>query len=188
MGLAGVAGAAGGIGMGLQAAGGLFGGQAQQSAADYQAQVAKYNAQIESQNAAQAIGAGESQAEISEMRTGQQVGQAKAAQASRGVQTGVGSALDVRQGIASAGRVNALTIKNNAARAAYGYQVQGASDTAQAGADIAEGENAMTASLIGTAANVTSDAWKMSQAGLFPSFGTASSSGTSLGISNFGDY
>lgn len=169
---------------GMQVAGGILGGEAQQSAADYQAQVARYNAQVEGQNAGQAIGAGESSAEISEMKTGQELGATKAAQASRGVQTGVGSALDVQNAIKGAGRINALTIKNNAARAAYGYQVQGASDTAQAGADIAEGQNAMTSSLLGAAASAGSDAFKMSQAGLFPSFG---SSGQQLG-NNPGDF
>ncbi len=126
------------VGAGISAYGAYQQGQAQAAAANYQAQVARNNAIIAKQNADAATAAGENQAEQSLMKTGMTVGAARAAAAANGLDPNSGSPLSLQTDTAKTGAVNALTIRNNAAWQAYGDQVQGMSQTAQAGLDQAQ--------------------------------------------------
>lgn len=101
-------------------------------AADFQAQIARNNAQVAKANAHAATQAGEVSAFNSMLRTRAQVGQTKAAQAASGIDVNSGSALQVQQSERVLGMLDALTIRSNAARAAYGYESEAMSDLARA--------------------------------------------------------
>ena len=75
-----------------------------------------------------------------------------------GVSVNTGSAADVRAGTEMLGLSDALTIRSNAAKEAYGQEVAATSDIAQANLDRAEGEQAETAGDIGAAGSLLSGA------------------------------
>lgn len=118
---------------------------AQQQALNYQAQVAANNAKIAQNSAQMATAAGEQQAATSGLKTRANVGAIVASQAAGNVDVNSGSALDVRSSAAELGQLDALTIRSNAAKTAYGYETQAAGDTAQSTLDIASGQNASNA-------------------------------------------
>lgn len=115
----------------MTAAGQQEQGQAQAQADRYNAGIAQINEQIAKQNASYAGAAGEEQAGISEMRTRAQEGSIKAGQAAKGVDVNSGSAVDVQASEAAIGKLDAMTIRSNAAREAYGYQTQAVNQEAQ---------------------------------------------------------
>lgn len=136
--------AAGGIG----AFGAIRQGQAQQASQDYNAKIASNNAQIATQNAAFAGAEGDTNAAAKEMQTRAKVGAITAAQGANGLDVNKGSAVDVRASAAELGQLDAMTIRSNAARQAYGYQTQAVSDNAQSALDRATGKNDATAGYI----------------------------------------
>lgn len=136
---------------------------AQAQAAQYQAQVALNNQKIAGQYAQQAIADGENKVAAKQQQTSQMIGAQRAAMAANGVQLDSGSPLRLQEDTAKLGNVDALTIRNNAAREAYGYQLQGVSYGQQAQLDEATASNAVTAgnlnmfsSIIGGAASLGS--------------------------------
>lgn len=137
------------IGGGIGAIGSLMGGEAQKNAYTYQANVAQMNAKIAQANAAHAIQVGESEAQISGMQTRAQIGETKAIQSGSNLDVNKGSAVDVRSSEADIGQENQMTIRSNAAWTAYGFEVKGAEDTAQANLDMMAGENAKKAGVLG---------------------------------------
>lgn len=141
-------------------------GEAQ--AALFNSEIATANAGIATQNATMVGQAGDAQAGISEQQTRAQVGAIKVNQAAAGVDVNSGSAVDVRNSASGVGMLNALTIRSNAAKQAYGFQTQAASDTAQSKLDVAQAGNDIKA-------------------------GNVAAKGTILGaegasVSNFGNY
>lgn len=126
-------GAVGMTGAKTQAAGSEELGAAQATQALYQAQVARNNAKTAKQNSAWSMEAGDVAAGNEMMKTKAAIGTAKADQGASNVDVNSGSALTSRVGIDEMGTENALTIRSNAAKEAYGYKVQGTSDTAEAG-------------------------------------------------------
>lgn len=134
--------------------GSLISGNAKSESAKYNAAVAANNATIASQNATRAAQAGEAQAAMSQQKTRATVGAIKASQAASGIDVNQGSAVDVRSSAAELGELDAITIRSNAARTAYGYQTQSASDTAQSNLDKFTAENDETASEIGAGTTV----------------------------------
>lgn len=156
IGLAGTA-----LSAGVGVIGAITTANAQSDAAKFQAQVASNNAIIADRQAQTTIAAGEQQATISGLKTRATVGAIKAAQGASNVDVNTGSAVDVRSSQAELGMEDQLTIRSNAARQAYGYQVQSVSDTAQAQLDQQKASSAQTAgflsaggSLIGGASSV----------------------------------
>lgn len=107
---------------------GMMGAQAQAEAAanmaNYQAQVAKNNAVIAEQNAQQAVNVGEANAENQDMKTRATVGSIKAAQGANGIDVNSGSPLDVRTSQEQLGRLDTLTIMNDAFQKAYDFRAQ----------------------------------------------------------------
>lgn len=82
------------------------------------------NAGLAEQQAADAIARGvESESRFRTEVKGA-VGSSRASQAAQGIDVGAGSAVDVQHDIAAVGELDALTIRNNAAREAWGYQTQ----------------------------------------------------------------
>lgn len=102
-------------------------------ASDFQAQIARNNAQIARMNAAAAGEAGDVAAFNSMLRTRDIVGRTKTAQAASGIDVNSGSAVDVQASERMLGMMDALTIRANAARAAYGYEAEAMSESARAG-------------------------------------------------------
>lgn len=124
-------------------------GQAEGANADYQSQVAANNAMIARQNVQMTEAAGASKEAAQGMKTRAAVGTIKTAQGASGVDVNSGSALDVRGAAAKLGALDALTIRSNTAREAYGYEVQATSSEAESKLLTSEGEQARTAGEIG---------------------------------------
>lgn len=114
------------VGAGLSGVTGLLGAEqsakAQQESATYQAQVAANNEQIAKNDAGLAEGAGETAVEQSALKTRATEGAIKASQAASNIDVNSGSAVDVRSSADELGELDALTIRGNAQKQAYGYE------------------------------------------------------------------
>lgn len=117
-------------GMAASAGGGILGamgnmqaGSAQSSMYQYQAGVAGVNAQIAKQNADYALATGEAQAGIKGMEWRSKIGETIARMGASGVAVGQGSSKDVIDSEHMLSRIDQGTIRNNAARQAYGYDI-----------------------------------------------------------------
>jgi len=135
--------------------GSLFGAASSISNGDYQAQVASNNAAVARQNETYAYAAGAEQEQQNALNTRNTVGQEKASQASNGLDVNSGSNVAVRAGSAALGELSGLTIRNNAARAAAGYETEAQSDEAQSALDRSAGISGAVGSLIGGATGTT---------------------------------
>jgi hypothetical protein len=158
----------------LSAFGSSYKGQAQANMYDYQAGVAKINQQINLQNADYERNVGEVEAQESGMKTRAQVGATVAAQASSGLDVNRGSASDVRTSEIEIGQQDENIIRANAARKAYGYEVEATQDSAQAGLYGMAATTAKTSGAIGALSSILSggtsvaDKWlKGQQTGVF---------------------
>jgi hypothetical protein len=118
-------------GAGISAYGAYSTGQANSANAAYQAQVAQNNAAIARQNAGLETQTGEIQAANQGMKTRAMIGKTMAEQGASGVDVNSGSPVAVRSAEAKLGMLDALTIRANAARKAYGYQVAATGDVAE---------------------------------------------------------
>ena len=136
--------------------------QAQSTAANYQAQVARNNQIIANQNAGIAVQQGQQQEETQRIKTGEIIGNELAAQGASGVNANTGSSVDVRSSTAETGELDALTIRYNSQLQARNYQLQGQMSgeqaslySAQAGWDTQAGYLGMGSSLLGGASSVS---------------------------------
>ncbi len=91
---------------------------------DFEATALRQNADLADQQAADAISRGQVEEGRIKLDTTQRFGSTMAALASQGVDVGSGSALDVQASEAGLGALDQLTVRNNAAREAWGYNVQ----------------------------------------------------------------
>lgn len=163
------------------AGGSILGGIAGQGQANYQAGVAKINANIAKQNADYSRAVGEQQAELSGMKTRAQIGSTKVAQAAHGIDINSGSAALVRGSEAEIGQFDQAVIRSNAAKRAYGYEVEAMNDTAQSKLYTAAGQGAMTQGVIGAAGSILGTAGSVAGKWLDASrLGIGSSSSGSL--------
>lgn len=151
------------VGTGVGVMGSMQQASAQKSAANYQSAIAANNAKIASDNATRAGQAGEAQAAQVQQETRAKVGAIKAAQAANGVNVNTGSAVDVQSSAAELGELNAITLRSNAARQAYGYQTQEASYDAQSGLDKSTASNAETAGYLNAGSTFLSGAGSAAQ-------------------------
>lgn len=170
-------------GMGASALSGVIGavgsvfqgeGQAQQYEAQgrslrYQAGVARMNRDIAQQNAAYEREAGEIEAQQSGMKTRAQVGQVKAVQAGSGIDVNRGSPVAVRESMLAVGAEDEAIIRANAARKAYGQEVEAVQHESQAridemGAESADraSSRARTSGYIGAASSILGSAASVS--------------------------
>lgn len=141
-------------GAGVGAYGAIKQGEATSAADKYNAQIAANNAQIATQSANYAGAAGTAQAEQAGLQSRAKLGAIVANEGASGVDINSGSNLQVQSSARELGELNAITIRSNAARTAYGYQVQGANDTAQSQLDTFAANNATTAGDIGAGSSV----------------------------------
>lgn len=125
-----------GLAMSAVSTGAGFIGQMNQQAAmgaqaNYQSQVQRRNAQISEKQARDAETRGQIAEEQSRLKTAQQLGTQQAALASQGTDLD-GSPIDILGDTRRAGEFDALTIRSNAAREAWGYRVAGTGQSADA--------------------------------------------------------
>ena len=133
-------------------------GQAQSQAAAYQAQVAQNNATVANQNATAARQSGAIQEQISRMKSADLEGKQRAAAASNGFDVNSGSNLDLQAGTAAMGNQDALTIRNQTARTAYGYQVQAQNFSSTSALDTMQSSNASTAGYLSASGSIAGGA------------------------------
>ncbi len=133
-------------------------GQAQAGQARYQAQVAENNRVISEQQARDAEMRGQLAENERRRQTGALIGRQRTALAANGVLVDDGSALDITSDTAALGEVDALTLRANAAREAYGYRAQGNNFGAEAGLQRARASSAATAGAVGAGATLLSGA------------------------------
>jgi hypothetical protein len=153
----------------------------------YKAGVAQANARIAAANAQYEREVGDIRVQRAGLEGGQTLGTMKVGQAASGLQIGTGSAALARTSQIAGIQSNEATIQSDAARKAYGYEVQGMDYSAEGGLDVMSAQNAQTAgqwqvasSLLGGATGVA-DKWsKFSQAGV-PGFGGGSGGGFNWG-------
>ncbi|HKE43891.1 MAG TPA: hypothetical protein VKB41_05070 [Steroidobacteraceae bacterium] len=99
-------------------------GEAQQQVAESEAQLSDYNAQVAELQAKDALErGGEKESRFRDQVRGL-IGSQRAGFAGANVDVGYGSAADVQADAAFLGELDALTIRNNAAREAWGYKVE----------------------------------------------------------------
>lgn len=97
----------------------------------YQEGLAKTNAAMADLAGQQTLEAGDIAASRKNLETRQATGSELARQGASGVDVGSGSAALVRGGTNLVGQTDEMTIRNNAARQAWGYKVQGIQDQFQ---------------------------------------------------------
>ena len=124
--------ASGAFGAGNSLATGYSQAQAIKAAGSYQAAIAETNASMANVESEQTLEQGDIAASRKNLETREAVGAELAKQGASGVSVGSGSAALSRAGTNLVGTTDELTIRNNARRAAFGYQVQATQDTYQA--------------------------------------------------------
>lgn len=127
------------VGLGLQVAGGVTNAmgaygqsKATKQAYDAQATVNRNNATIAEWQAQDALMRGGKAEQTQRLKTAQLAGSQRAAFAARGVALDEGSALNILNDTEYTGNLDAITIRDNAAREAWGHRVQGANYTSDA--------------------------------------------------------
>ncbi len=145
-------------GTAASAVGSIAQGQAAAQAAAYNAQIQANNAKIATENASLAGAEGSANVEAKSLQTRAKVGAIEANQAAAGIDIGSGSATDVRQSATQVGALEALNIRANATRQAYGYQTQAASDLAQSELDKKESSYDKSAGYLKAGATLLSSA------------------------------
>lgn len=135
--------------------------QAKKAQLRYQSRVARNNAQLAEWGAQQETIVGRSEEQASRMRTAQIFSGQRAAMAANGVDLGDGSAVDVLASTRFMGERDALTIRDNAARRAWGLRIQkmnfeSEAKMLEAGASAVSPFSAMLGSLMGNASSVAS--------------------------------
>lgn len=136
------------IGSAIGAYGEYEQGQAEAGAAHYNAAISRQNAAISRKNAEIAEQSGEAQIGIQGQRTKAAIASTTANQAASGVDVSSGSFTDVRSSERELGEMDALAIRTNAAREAYGYRNKATSEEAQSTLGEFEAKNAATMGVI----------------------------------------
>lgn len=176
-----MAGPLAGIGIAGSALSGLLGaqgaaqsGQAQSQMLQYQAGIARLNQQIAENNRIQALNVGQQQAQQQGMADRFTMGRIRAAQGASGIDVGGTTAKAVQEGQQTIATMNQSTIRNNAAKVAYGYETSAEVASAQGQMYDAAAANVRAAiplnvasSLIGGATSVSSKWLQASQYGIF---------------------
>lgn len=154
--------AASAIGTGVSMYGAMQSASAQSAAANYQAQVAANNALIAKQQAQATTQAGDVTASNTLLAAGQRTSAIRAAAAASGVDADMGTPVSLQSDFAKLGMLDALTVRNNAARQAYTQQAAAVGDTAQSQLYSAEATQAQTAGMVGAFGSLLSGASNVS--------------------------
>lgn len=148
-------------GMAASAAGGIVGaigsltsGEANANMYNYQAGIARMNANINKQNADYARAAGEVEAQEKGMHTRYVIGEQKVAQGAGNIDVNRGSAAEVRASQHEVGLEEQGIVRSNAARKAYGYEVEAAQAEAQSNVYGMASRQSRTAGRIGAVTSI----------------------------------
>lgn len=133
----------------LAVVGGIRSGNTQSANLNAQATTATANAAFSNRAADDAVRRGTYDADIQRLRTGQEIGTQRAAQAANGGMVNQDTNALLQDDTAQLGELDALTIQNNAAREAYGYKVQALNSTTQAAQLKAQASTTKRNSLLG---------------------------------------
>jgi len=120
------------VSVGMQAISGMQQSKAQKQEGAFQSQQLQANSRIANLQADDAIFRGNQDALEHKKKVRQLIGSQRAAAGAQGIEINDGSALDVQADAAGYGEVDALTIRNNAFREAWGYRVQASDYQTQA--------------------------------------------------------
>lgn len=153
-------------------------GQAQRASAESQAELADFNAAVADLQARDAIERGVDEENRFRSSVKVMVGSQRAGFAASNVDVSYGSAADVQADAAYLGELDALTIRTNAAREAWGYQVQAEDLRKRATIARKEGVYAEQAGKTTAAAQRTS--------GTLGVIGTIANTGASLLMARYG--
>lgn len=115
----------------ISALGSIQQSRANSAAAGYNAKVAAQNAELQTKNANFAGAKGEQDVAAEGAKNKAALAATLAAQGASGVDVNSESSVNTRQSEAKIGALNALTVRSNAAKEAYGYQVGASSEAAQ---------------------------------------------------------
>jgi hypothetical protein len=163
--------------MGVAAlAGGLYAADQQKQAGRYEQEVAEQNAKLDRVRQDQAREAGNIQEEQQRARVRQVLASQRAAFAAQGVDIGTGTPLDVLGETAGMGYADALTMRSNALREAWGYGVSATNEQNRGRFARWSGNSQATGTLLSTASSV---AGSWSQAGFSGGGGARASGGGS---------
>lgn len=129
----------------------------------FNADMANAQAGIAEQSSRDALTRGAADANAALQQANKTASSQRVAMAAGGVDVGSGTALDVLADTASAGAFDAAIAKNNAAREAYGYQVQAAMSRAEAKQARRQGNMGAVSSIMTTGASVYKTGKEMGQ-------------------------
>lgn len=155
--LAAVATVVGGI---ASAGGALIGGMAAKNAGDYQAQVARMNAQIAKDNSDRALERSQIEQQDQDTLTRAQMGTQEALQGASGLSITGGSQILTRKSAAMLGRRDALNVRQAGEIESYNYKTQAVNQEAAARLAKAQGQAALTASYFSAGGSLLSSAAK----------------------------
>lgn len=135
---------------------------------NYQAQVAMNNATIARQNARAALESGSYSESVSRIKSGKLGATQQTSYAANGIDVASGSAQDVMHSDAAMGEMDALMLRHNAMREAYGYKSQASMFDTEASMDRQAGVGKLVggifgagSSLIGGASSLTNQSLNM---------------------------
>lgn len=128
--------------------------------AAYQQQQLNFKAQVADIQAQAATDEGEHEAEQVERQGQQVVGAQRVSAAAGGVDVNSGSALETQQSTTTMSALDALTARNNAARQAWGYKTEAATDIGQGNMDAISAQAQSNATLLTGGLNAFSSAGK----------------------------
>ena len=147
--------------MGAKVGGGIGSSIAQAGAirdeAEFQSMRYDMNARIASFQAKEAVRFGEKAAQSELKSTKQTIGKQRAMMAASGVEVSSGSALDIQTSTSRQGALNAMTIRNNAWREAWGYKMDAASSVGQSKFASVSGKYNSRSTLISGGLNAVGD-------------------------------
>lgn len=158
-------------GLAFSTVGAINQAQAQRDAMNYEAQVARNNATLAQYQAKDAIEAGQREEQNRRLKTAAMFGDQRASLAANGIDLGEGIATDLLTSTKYMGEVDALTIRDNAAKRAWGYRVgaQDYMDKAAMKEATAGGINPLMAgasTLLGSAGGVADSWYRSKKAGM----------------------
>ena len=163
-------------GSATSALGAAFTGSAQANMYNYQAAVANMNSQIAKQNADYEVALGEQRTQKVAMASQARTGTITAGAGASGLDINSGSKSEVIASSEKLGQYDEAIQRSDAARRAYGYEVEAADFTAQGALDTAAASTSKTAaefnvakSIIGGVGSVADKWYSGVQSGIFPS-------------------
>ncbi len=115
---------------GAQIAGGIAEASAIRAEAEYRQRIAEVNVSLSNLQAEDAISRGQEDVALERQRTKQLIGEQRVAAAAQGIDPTFGSPVDIRTGTADVGALNAMRLRTNAFRQAFGFRVEAVGERA----------------------------------------------------------